>query len=98
MFSSTSIGKIAEDFAGISKEGSNWHVYGEGMAFLDYPSKFEFKKIEELRGFVALAMLLAVLFICSQCWFFEIIYRFYHYLEDRESSFAFNLESEFQVS
>ncbi|KAL3069345.1 hypothetical protein niasHS_018070 [Heterodera schachtii] len=81
MFSSHSIGRIAEDFAGIKREESDWHAYGE-----------------ELRGFVAMAMLLTVMFICLQCWFFEIIYRFYHYLEDRESSFAFNLETEFSVS
>ena len=51
-----------------------------------------------IRGFVILTMLFSVAFISSQCWFLEIIYRFYLYLEERESSFAFNLEPEFSVS
>uniref|UniRef100_A0A915CQ07 Uncharacterized protein n=1 Tax=Ditylenchus dipsaci TaxID=166011 RepID=A0A915CQ07_9BILA len=51
-----------------------------------------------IRGFVVIMMLLWVVFICLQCWFFEIIYRFYQYLEDRETSFSFNMEPEFRVT
>jgi len=50
-----------------------------------------------IRGFVMIAMVIWVGFICMQCWFFEIIYRFYQYLEDRETSFAFQLEPDFRV-
>jgi len=42
-------------------------------------------------------MLFFIAFFSSQCWFFEVIYRFYQYLEERESSFAFNLEPEFSM-
>lgn len=98
MFSSNSIGTIAEDFAGIKKDNEDWHAYGEGGRLWPTIANFRTILFLELRGFVALAMLLSVLFICLQCWCFEIIFRFYHYLEDRESSFAFNLEPEFSVS
>ncbi|KAI1707348.1 hypothetical protein DdX_12444 [Ditylenchus destructor] len=51
-----------------------------------------------VRSFVVVIMLFWVIFICLQCWFFEIIYRFYQYLEDRESSFNFHMEPEFRVT
>lgn len=53
---------------------------------------------ESIRGFVILTMLFSIIFVSMQCWFLEIIYRFYQYLEERESSFAFNLEPEFTVA
>nr|CAD2182465.1 unnamed protein product [Meloidogyne enterolobii]CAD2197268.1 unnamed protein product [Meloidogyne enterolobii] len=52
---------------------------------------------ESIRGFVIMVMLFFIAFFSSQCWFFEVIYRFYQYLEERESSFAFNLEPEFSM-
>jgi hypothetical protein len=52
----------------------------------------------ELRGFVVMFFIMVSLLLAAQLWFLEIIYRFFHFLKDRETSFNFNLENEFQMT
>jgi hypothetical protein len=51
----------------------------------------------ELRGFIVSFFLLAGLVTAIQMWAFDIIHRFFYFLKDRETSFNFNLETEFQM-
>ncbi|KAH7730592.1 Protein C39D10.6 [Aphelenchoides avenae] len=49
---------------------------------------------DSLRGFVVVAIIMLSMGLALNLWFLEIIYRFYRFLEDRESSFNFNLDTD----
>ncbi|KAI6200042.1 hypothetical protein M3Y96_00691500 [Aphelenchoides besseyi] len=56
------------------------------------------EQAKQLRGWVIFFFIMMSLVDALQAWFLEIIYRFFHYLKDRETSFTFNLDTEFQMT
>ncbi|KAI6213772.1 hypothetical protein M3Y94_00190900 [Aphelenchoides besseyi] len=56
------------------------------------------KPEEQAQRWVIFFFIMMSLVDALQAWFLEIIYRFFHYLKDRETSFTFNLDTEFQMT
>ncbi|KAI6228731.1 hypothetical protein M3Y99_01193100 [Aphelenchoides fujianensis] len=56
------------------------------------------EQARQLRGFTIYFFVLMSCFAALQAWFLEVIYRFFHFLKDRETSFTFNLDTEFQLA
>ncbi|KAI6189584.1 Bifunctional ATP-dependent dihydroxyacetone kinase/FAD-AMP lyase [Aphelenchoides bicaudatus] len=57
----------------------------------------EREQASQLRGFVVYFYIILGFALGLQLWFMEIIYRFFHFLKERETCFNFNLENEFQL-
>ena len=52
----------------------------------------------EQRVFVISQFIYLCLLIAIDAWCLHIIFRFYHYLKDRETSFNFTIENDFQLN
>ncbi|CAD5226371.1 unnamed protein product [Bursaphelenchus okinawaensis] len=56
------------------------------------------EQTKEYHAFVIFFFVFLSLFMCCQTYFLTIIYRFFIFLRDRESSFNFNVDNDFQLS
>ncbi|KAE9550777.1 hypothetical protein FO519_006008 [Halicephalobus sp. NKZ332] len=53
--------------------------------------------ISHVRGVAVIFIIIIAIYVGIEMWFFSIIYRFSHFLKDRETSFGFNMEPEFRL-
>uniref|UniRef100_A0A914DER5 Uncharacterized protein n=1 Tax=Acrobeloides nanus TaxID=290746 RepID=A0A914DER5_9BILA len=69
----------------------------EDFGGYDFTNRTNAQINADVRSFSVIMILLLAIFIVVQLWFFEVIYRFYHFLKDRETSFNFHMDTDFRI-
>ncbi|TKR86356.1 hypothetical protein L596_010963 [Steinernema carpocapsae] len=64
----------------------------------DFAKLSEAEKTAHGKSFATFVIMVTVVFVFIQAWIFHVIYSFYSFLLDRETSFNFSLNNDFQMT